>query len=126
MGSSFKGLDLFGSGPHVFHVQKQGRRVVSLAALSGDPSVAGAIESGDRLLGVTVNGRLVSSSETGLWSKRDALTTQAGFGVVSGTLTDSHGRSWSDMYLLTVEWDETVDRGRTVSIGYRASFGALS
>ena len=126
MGSSFKGADLFGSGPHVFHVEKQGRRVVSLSAISGDPSLAGAIESGDRLLGVTVRGRLISSSESGLWNKRDTIVAQSGFGVASGTLVDPHGHSWSDMYLLTVEWDDAVARGRMVSIGYLASFGALS
>ena len=123
MGSSFKGNDLFGSGPHVFEVGRQGRRIVSLAALSGDPSMQGTIESGDYELRVTVKGRLVAGSESALWTLRDAITAESGFEVTGGNLVDHHGRAWNGVKLFWVEWDGPVDRGRTWSIGYEALFG---
>lgn len=123
MGSSFKGNDLFGSGPHVFKLGRQGRRIVSLAALSGDPSVEGTIESGDYELRVTVKGRLVAESESTLWALRDAIAAEAAFEVAGGNLVDHHGRTWSGVKLFWVEWDGAVDRGRTWSIGYEALFG---
>lgn len=126
MGSAFKGLDLFGSGPHVFEVGRQGRRVVSLSALSGDPSVPGTIESGDDELRVSVRGRLVSGTEAGLWQLRDALAAQAVSGVAGGDLIDHHGRVWAGVKLLRVEWDSPVDRGRVRSVGYTALFGVTS
>ena len=123
MGSSFKGTDLFGSGPHVFELGRQGRRIVSLAALSGDPSIEGTIESGDHELRVTVKGRLVAESESALWALRDAIAAEAAFEVAGGNLVDHHGRTWSGVKLFWVEWDGAVDRGRTWSIGYEALFG---
>lgn len=126
MGSSFKALDLFGSGPHVFEVGRQGRRVVPLSAVSGDPSVPGSFESGDHELRVTVKGRLTASSESALWALRDAIAAQAAFEVSGGNLIDQHGRTWSDVKLLQVEWLGGVDRGRVLSIGYEALFGVTS
>ncbi len=126
MGSSYKGLDLFGSGPHGFEVGRQGRRVVSLSAVSGDPSVPGTFESGDDELRVTVRGRLVAGSEAALWTLRDAIAAQAAFEVDGGELIDQHGRSWADVKLLRVEWSGAVDRGRVLSIGYEALFGVTS
>ena len=126
MGSSFKSLDLFGSGPHVFEVGRQGRRVVSLSAATGDPSVAGSFESGDYELRVTVRGRLVASSESALWALRDAISDEAAFGVSGGDLVDQHGRTWSGVKLFYVEWEGSVDRGRVLSIGYEALFGVTS
>ncbi len=122
MGSSFKGSDLFGSGPHVFSVGRQGRRVVSNGSF-GDPSAPGSFESGDYELRVSVKGRLVATSESGLWSLRDAIAAQAASGVSAGDLIDPHGHTYSGVKLLHVGWDGPVDRGRVVSIGYEASFG---
>lgn len=126
MSSSFKGVDLFGSGPHVFEVGRQGRRVVSISAVSGDPSAPGSFESGDYELRVTLRGRLVASSESALWSLRDAIAAQAAFEVSAGELIDQHGRSWDDVKLFQVEWSGVVDRGRVLSIGYEALFGVTS
>lgn len=123
MGSMFKGLDLFGSGPHVFEVGSQGRRVVSLSAIAGDPSIAGTIESGDYELRVTVRGRLVAGSESALWALRDAIVDEAAYQVPGGDLIDHHGRIWGDVKLFQVEWDGGIDRGRVLSIGYEAQFG---
>ena len=126
MGSTFKGLDLFGSGPHVFEVGRQGRRVVSLSVVAGDASVPGTFESGDYELRVTVKGKLVASSDADLWLLRDAIAAEAAFQVPGGDLIDQHGRIWSGVKLFWVEWSGAVDRGRELSIGYEALFGVTN
>ncbi|MCA9302509.1 MAG: hypothetical protein KC996_00155 [Phycisphaerales bacterium] len=126
MGSSYKGEDLFGSGPHVFREQRRGRRVVSLAAVAGDVTQDGSAEYGDYELRVEVRGRLVSATEAGLWSLRDAITDEADSSVGSGLLEDAHGHEWSGVKLLSFEPSGETDRGRTVSVGYTAMFGVLA
>lgn len=126
MTSSFKGLNLFASGPHVFELGRQGRRVVSLSAVSGDPSVPGSFESGDDELRISVKGRLIAASESALWALRDAIAAQAAFEVSEGDLIDHHGRTWEDVKLLRVEWSGPIDRGRVLSIAYEALFGVTS
>lgn len=123
MTSTFKGLDLFSSGPHRFQVGRQGRRVVSLSAVSGDPSVPGTFESGDWEPRVTVRGRLVAQSESQLWTLRDAIAAQAAFEVAPGDLTDHHGRTHTNMKLFHIEWGRQTDRGRLRTIEYEALFG---
>ncbi len=124
--SSFKGQNLFGSGPHRFVNRRLGRRVVSLASVSGDPSVPGTFESGDWEVWVEVHGRLVASTDSSLWSKRDDILDEAEFGVSEGTLVDEHGHSWPDMKLLTYEEQGPAQRGREVSVDYIAVFGRLT
>jgi hypothetical protein len=119
--SSFKSVDLFGSGPHRFFYGTQGQHVVALRAFS-DPSVPGSAAFGDLELEVFVRGRLVAASEAVLWTLRDAITAQSAFSAGSGTLIDHHGRSWSGMTLWSYEEEDRTDRGRLVSIGYEARF----
>ncbi|MCC5824021.1 MAG: hypothetical protein LAT64_13125 [Phycisphaerales bacterium] len=121
--SSFKGVNLFGSGPHRFTVGREGRRVVTYAALTGDPSVPGSFASGDHELRVTVTGRLTAASEAALWSQRDAITAQAASASGPGTLADGKGRTWTDMKLLTFTPAGPIDRGRVLSLAYTAEFG---
>lgn len=125
MGSSYKGVDYFGSGPHRFEMGERARRLVALSTLSGDVTDAGTLEFGNREVRVYVKGRLVAGSETALWALRDAITAQAVAGVVSGTLEDQYGREWESMKLLSYEEDGPTARGREVSIGYVAEFGEL-
>ena len=121
MSSSFKGLNLFGSGAHRFWMGKQGLFVVALRAF-GDPSIPGSVAFGDLELEVIVRGRLTASSDAGLWTIRDAITAQAMFPGTAGTLIDHHGRSWASMTLIRYEEDERTDRGGMVSMGYEARF----
>jgi hypothetical protein len=121
--SSFKGEDLFGSGPHRFEVGREGSRVVSYAAVSGDPTVGGSFVSGDLELRVTVRGRLVAISESALWALRDAVTDEAASTAVAGTLADGRGRTWTGIRLLSFTPDGPVDRGRALSMGFAAEFG---
>lgn len=121
MSSSYKTLDLFGSGPHRFHVNEQGLYVVALRAF-GDPSTPGSVALGDLEMEVIVRGRLTAVSNAALWSLRDAIKAQATFPTAAGTLIDHHARSWSDMTLWQYTEDDRVDRGRAISIGYEAVF----
>lgn len=126
MMSSFKGLDLFGSGAHRFLNQRLGRRVVSYASLLGDPSATGTFDSGDWEVWVEVHGRLVAASDSLLWDLRDDILTQAESGMTHGVLVDTHGHSWAGMSLLTYEETGPVQRGREVSVGYVVVFGRLT
>ncbi len=124
MASSFKGLDLFGSGAHRFVMGRQGLYAVPLSVVGGDPTQAGSSWFGDLELEIHVRGRLVAASESALWALRDAVTTQADSSntPVPGTLVDAHGRSWASMSLYRYEEDGAVDRGRVWSVGYAARF----
>jgi len=126
MGSSYKGVDLFGSGAHRFVIDRQGRRVISLAAIANDASVAGSVEFGDLELRIEVRGRLVALDDAGLWVLRNALMGEAVSTVGSGVLFDQQGHQWATMKLLTVEEDGATARGRVVSVGYTAVFGRLA
>lgn len=126
MASSFKGLNLFGSGGHRFVNRRLGRRVVSNASVQGNPVVPGTFESGDWEVWVEVRGRLVGTSDSSLWSRRDAILAQAAFEVSGGTLIDEGGHQWEDMKLLSYEETGPTQRGRDFSVGYIVVFGRLT
>lgn len=126
MPSSFKGQNLFGSGGHRFVNRKLGRRVVSNASVQGNPVAPGTFESGDWEVWVEVRGRLVASTDSWLWSLRDAILDEAAFEVSEGTLIDEHGHQWEDMKLLSYEETGPTQRGRDVSVGYVVVFGRLT
>ena len=118
--SSFKGIDLFGSGPHRFHLAKQGEDVVPNFVLGSGGS--GSTSVGPIELDVIVSGRLVAASESALWALRDAVTAQLADPPDPGTLIDNHGRTWTDMSFITYEEADRTDRGRATSIEYTATF----
>lgn len=121
MSSSYKGLDFFGSGPHRFAMEPVGLFVVSKSSINQFPT-PGSVPLGLLELEVIVAGRLVADDDVALWVLRDAITDLFEFPTEPGTLVDLHGRSWSDMTLITFETDDRVDRGRRVSIAYVARF----
>ncbi|MCL4220277.1 MAG: hypothetical protein KJZ65_02790 [Phycisphaerales bacterium] len=125
MSSSFKALDLFGSGPHRFCMGEQGLYTVALRAF-GDPSIPGSAAFGTLELEVVVRGRLTASSDSALWTLRDAIKAQATHPATAGTLVDHHGRSWTGMTLVKFDELDRVDRGRVVSVGYEARFRMLA
>lgn len=120
MASSFKGLDLFGSGPHRFSQGQQGQVIVNggVIGLYGPQTFA----QGIRELEVFVTGRLIASSEAALWALRDAVTAQLIHPPAPGTLIDVHGRSWAQMSFVDYAEEDRTDRGRVWSIGYVATF----
>lgn len=120
MGSSFKGLDLFGSGPHRFAVGRQGQAMTS--ELFAVPPASGSRYLGLVELEVTVVGRLVAASEAALWALRDAITVELLDPPGPGTLIDHHGRSWADLSFVGFTPADRTDRGRVVSLAYQARF----
>lgn len=120
MGSTFKGLDIFGSGPHRFAVAKAGQLVVPELSLGQQGS--GSVYLGLLEPKVIVTGRLVASSESGLWALRDAVTALLVDPPAPGTLVDHHGRTWTEMSFVSFEAEDRTDRGRTRSLGYTAVF----
>ncbi len=121
MSSSYKSLDIFGSGPHRFSLGKEGLYVVSNAAVAG-PTVPGSLAYGLLELDVVVTGRLVAASEAALWTIRDAVTALLVQPQTEGVLVDHHGRTWTGMKFIRFETADLVDRGRVVSVGYTAIF----
>lgn len=120
MPSTFKTKNLFGSGPHVFTLGKQGQVVVSNLSFGGaDPS---STPVGPRELDVIITGRLVATSETALWTLRDAVTAELLNPPTAGTLTDGRGRSWANMSFISYEESGPVTSGRAWSVGYVATF----
>lgn len=120
MASSFKGIDLFGSGPHRFAVGKQGEFALSgpaLGAFVPDSTPLGLME-----LDITVKGRLIAASESALWTLRDSVVAQLVHPPPRGTLIDLHGRSWTDMSFITYEEADRTDRARVWSVAYTAVF----
>ena len=120
MASSYKGKDLFGSGPHRFALGTLGEVVVSDLSLGGFSSDSFAV--GPRELEVVVAGRLVAASEAALWVLRDAIAAELVSPPAAGTLVDLHGRTWGDMSFITYDEGDRTDRGRAWSMSYRAVF----
>lgn len=122
--SSFNSIDLFGSGPHRFSIGKRGELAVPAYVLGGSGSgstVLGPIE-----LDITVTGRLIATSDAALWTLRDAITAQATHPPNPATLIDQHGHAWTGMALLTFQEQDRTDRGRSISLGYKALFRRLA
>ncbi|MEL7473968.1 MAG: hypothetical protein AAGK04_11685 [Planctomycetota bacterium] len=120
--SSYKGLDLFGSGPHRFARGVREHLVVSGFALGtgGAESYALGLKDWE----VLVVGRLVAASESALRTLRDAVVDELEplGSITPGTLADGLGQTWSDMVLVAFEEADRVDRGRAWSVGYTATF----
>jgi hypothetical protein len=120
MPSSFKSVDLFGSGPHRFAVARRGQAISS--ELFDSPPQPGSHYYGLIELEVAVTGRLVAASESALWALRDAIAAQLLDPPEPGTLVDLHARSWPDLSLISFTPADRTDRGRAVSLAYEAKF----
>lgn len=120
MPSSFKGVNLFASGPHRFHVGVQGSAVLTDAAL-GSPG-PNSYPVGVRELDILVTGRLAASTAAALDTLRDAVTAMLIQPPTAGSLIDAAGRAWADMSFITYEESGPIDRGRVFSVAYEARF----
>lgn len=123
--SSFRGLDLFGSGPHRFAVLERGQETQPLWRLFDNPLLPGSQAIGDRDFGVVVTGRLVAGTEAALWALREAVAGEAEFADGVGTLVDNGGRSFAGLRLVSYVEEDRVDRGRVWSVGYTATFARV-
>lgn len=118
--SAFAGAELFASGPRRFSVEPAGALVVpklSLRLEEPGSTVIGPLE-----VAVVVTGRLVAGGEAALEGLLEAMRAKLHPVFESGKLEDDHGRSWTAMKFVRLELEDRVDRGRVVSVGYRARF----
>ena len=123
--SSYRGNDLFGSGPHRFGFGARAQQVVSNAAFYQDPTQVGSGSYGNREFDIVVKGRLVAATEAALWTLRSAIHAEVDVLAGTATLVDSFGRSHETVRLVEYEEEAVVSRGRRVSMGYRAVFRRL-
>jgi hypothetical protein len=120
MPSSFKSLDLFGSGPHRFTVRRQGQALAS--ELFESPPNSGTRYRGLLELDILITGRLAAGSESALWALRDAITAELLDPPAPGTLIDLHARTWTDMSFVRFTPAGPPDRGRLWTLAYTARF----
>jgi hypothetical protein len=121
--SSFKGLDIFGSGPHRTAFGRQGY-LVTLDFFGGVPG-GGSTNQGLQDLDIFIRGRLIASSESALWTLRNGIRAQLATTPTPGTLVDTAGRSWADMTLISYREGGRRDRGRVFSMRYEVQFRKL-
>lgn len=126
MASSYRSVDLFGSGPHRFAMGRRGVETTIRSRVTGNPAHGGTLPIGDREVEVVVTGRLVSSSEAGLWTLRQAIVSASAFASGGGTLVDLAGRSFPNMWMVEYVEADRVDRGRGFSVSYTARFRDFS
>lgn len=125
MSSTFNGVGLFNSGPHRFAIGARGESMVNNYIIGASPS-HGTTAQGELELDVVVTGRLVASSESALWTLRNAVAAQLTHPPVTATLIDHHGHSWSGMSFIEFKEEDRTDRGRQRSVAYRAVFRKLA
>jgi len=123
MPSSFKSLNLFGSGPHRFMVGKRGQLMVADLFLKGFGS--GTTPQGLIELDVVVTGRLVATSESALRTLESDIAAQLTDPLQVGTVIDLHGRSFANMSFIAFEQTGPTDRNRRFSMPYAARFRGL-
>jgi hypothetical protein len=121
--SSYRGLDLFGSGPHRFYFGRQGY-LLTLDFFGGG-SGGGSTAQGLLDLDIFVRGRLVATGEPSLWILRNAIRAELTVSPPVGTLIDNAGRPWANMSLVQYSERGRRDIGRVYSIRYEALFRKL-
>ena len=118
--TTFNSLPLFDSGPHRLVHLPIGEAVLPNGVLN--PVNPGSTPIGPIELEMEIRGRLIASSESGLWSLRDAIAAQLTHPPTTGSLEEASGRSWSSMSFVRFTAAGPTDRGRTWSIAYTARF----
>lgn len=121
--SSINGQVLFDSGPHRFVVRSVGTLFfppLSIDFLQTTTELIGPIE-----LAIRQTGRLIATTDAGLWSLVDAIKI-AGEARVNGLLIDNTGQNWLNMTFLRFRPEDRVDRGRVISLAYRADYIRLA
>ncbi len=125
MASSYNGQAIFQHGPHRFRPVSHELYVVQLWRTQG-VEFAGTNPTGESDTDIVVTGRVVAQNESQLDTRVQALTSLVALEnfdlPTQETLVDGHGRVYEDASLISVELGERVDRGRSVSVSYVATF----
>lgn len=120
MPASFKSHTLFSSGPHRFCLDEQ--REILVPYLAQGILQPGSIPIGIDEFKVLVRGRLVATTESALWTLRDAMVAEIEHPPSPGTLIDRWGRTWTDMSFVRFTEGDRTDRGRAWSLTYECEF----
>ncbi|GJQ28610.1 MAG: hypothetical protein HBSAPP03_04940 [Phycisphaerae bacterium] len=123
MATTFKGLNLFNSGPHRVEFGPRGHLVT--IDFFGGGSGGGSTAQGLTDWTLVVRGRLVATSESALHTLREAVRAQLQATPTAGTFIDHHGHSWSGLTFVRYAEHGPADRGRAWSVAYEAVFQAL-
>lgn len=121
--SSFKGIDLFGTGPHRFSVGPRGQLITS--NFFNGAGNAGSTAQGLIAWQVIVKGRLAGATQAALDAARDAVLAQLEPTPTPGDLVDTRGRTWEGMSFVSFQEGDRTDRGRLYSVAYTAVFQLL-
>ncbi len=121
--STIAGQALFNSGPHRFILKPLGTLFVP--PLVFDPIQTTTELVGPLELAIIQTGRLIAPTEADLWAQVDLIRVRAE-ARLKGTLIDNNNISWLNMTLLRFVPEDRVDRGRAISLAYRADYIRLA
>lgn len=121
--SSIAGQTLFNSGPHRFILKPVGTLFVP--PLTFDPIQTTTETVAPLELAIIQTGRLVGASEADLWNQVEAIRMQAE-ALLNGLLIDNNAVQWTNMTLLRFVPADRADRGRAISLAYRADYIRLA
>ena len=122
--STIAGQSLFNSGPHRFVIKTVGKLWVPPLRLDALQDLI-VVYSASLQVRIEQWGRLIGSSEADLWTQVETIRARCE-AQLTGALVDNNGRTWAGMTLLTFRPEERVDRGRVISLAYRADYARLS
>lgn len=120
MNATFQGLDLFSSGPH--RVVTRPRELSIVANFQLNLPGSGSTIIGVSDWEVVIEGRLVALTSTALRTLREGFVELITDPATSGELVLPDGFSYSSLYITRYEETGLVAKGRTKSVGYRATF----
>jgi hypothetical protein len=120
--SSFDGSDLFGSGPHRFHIGPRGDELRAMMIVNGDPSQAGLQTVGPLDADILVRGRLIADSDAALQALLSTISTKLADPPVTSDLEDNHATTYSGFSFISFTPADRIDRGAKVSLAYTARF----
>jgi len=121
--STIAGQALFNSGPHRFVIKPVGMLIVP--PLTFDPIQTTTNVIVPLELSIMQTGRLIGADEADLWAQVELIRTQAE-AQLTGTLVDNNAIQWTGMTLLRFAPEDRADRGRAVSLAYRADYIRLA
>jgi hypothetical protein len=120
--SSYANLDLFGSGPHTFHVHGLTQRHVEHTQPGVDGSMITTLGTSARSIDQT--GTLVADDLAGLQSQIDAI--EAAMNGQGSEVVDHLGRSWARMVLLVFEPGEIRRVGPRLAVDYTLRYAQVN
>ena len=122
MAVTFRGKNLFASGPHRVQYPERGQLLQLGSRILGFNELDGRVAIGNVEIELLVTGRLTAATEPALWTLRDAIIAESDFDLSPADLVDAGGRTWTDQRLVRYIEDGPAAQGRVWSVGYQAQF----